>query len=97
MLVELIAVYGVGEEVCEVVIEVELALHSVSIGEPSTFIIGFGQSRRERKSAGIAAIGRIKRIVQSKLARGDGAQRHLVSRVPFVAVGQTGHGQPVEI
>ncbi len=96
MLVKLIAVDRIGEEVGEVVVEVELAAHHKGIGAPGAAAVGFGKAGRERVAAGIAPVGRIDRVVQAELSRRDGARRDLIGRVPLVVVGHPGDGEAVQ-
>ena len=78
MLVELIAVHGVGREPGEVVPQVHRFFDEVGIRLPQSGIIGLRKSGGKHEAAGITAIGRVDFAEQPNLAGGNGPQRYLI-------------------
>ncbi len=94
-LVAVVAVARIVEVPGEIVEQVQLVFDHIGVGLPRSAVVGLRHPRRQRKAAGVAAVGRVECAIKTDLSRGQGAQRHLIGGIPGVGVGHRGRGEAV--
>src|ERR1700760_2754086 len=95
MLVKLVAIDGVGEEISEVVPEVERALDDIEARLRGTALAVLCPASRQREAVRSAAVAGIEFAVEPDLARSDRARRNLVGRIPLVHIGHAGQRKAI--